>query len=303
MLAAAARRLLLTAVVLWAATFLTFVYFWRHDLPLQGQPALPAYGHWLRGLFTGESYVGLFSHAPLWPTQFKIALGHTAALLLVASLFVIPVSLLFAWVAARRRDVLLDVSLRAASYVAWAIPAFLLSLLIALAATQLGSGGVLGPFPVRGWPGVCIPGFGLNFGTILDCPPAGSGPTYVWNVFRYLTLPGIALAAGFLGLHARHLRSDVIDTMDAPYVTTARAKGLGETRILFRHVLRISIAAFVSGLLADVGAIFGAALAVDVVFGLNGLGTLLVSEFPINSFAPIDVYSVQMLLLFTGAFV
>ena len=297
------RRLVLMLVVLAAATFLSFVFFWSHDLPLKGQPALPAYGHWLTGLFTGSSYTGLFSKEPLWHTQFKIALGHTLALLLVATLFVLPASILFAWVAARRRDGFFDLSLRFGSYVAWAVPAFLLALLVALAATKLGTGQGLGPFPVRGWPGVCIPGFGLGSGTFPGCPPAGSGPTYVWNAFRYLTLPGIALAAGFLGLHARHLRTGIVDTLDAPFVTTARAKGLTEERILFRHVLRIAVAAFVAGLLADVGAIFGAALAVDVVFGLNGLGTLLISEFPINIVAPIDVYSVQLLLLITGAFV
>jgi peptide/nickel transport system permease protein len=303
MLVAAVRRLVLMVLVLAAATFLSFVFFWDHDLPLKGQPALPAYWHWLKGLVTGQSYHGLFTHAPLWETQFKIALGHTAALLLVATVFVIPASLLFAWVAARRRDGVIDFGLRATSYVAWAIPAFLLALLIAFAAAKLGNGNGLGPFPTQGWPGVCLPGFGLNFGFIPGCPPAGTGLTYIWNLFRYLTLPGIALAAGFLGLHVRHLRTGVIDTLDAPFVTTARAKGLTETRILVRHVLKISMAAFVSGLLADVGAIFGAALAVDVVFGLNGLGTLLVAEFPINSFAPIDVYSVQLLLLLTGGFV
>jgi peptide/nickel transport system permease protein len=303
MLVAAVRRLALMVLVLAAATFLSFVFFWSHDLPLKGQPALPAYWHWLKGLATGQSYHGLFTHAPLWETQFKIALGHTAALLLVATIFVIPASLLFAWVAARRRDGIIDFGLRATSYVAWAIPAFLLALLIAFAAAKLGNGNGLGPFPTQGWPGVCLPGFGLNFGFVPGCPPAGTGLTYIWNLFRYLTLPGIALAAGFLGLHVRHLRTGVIDTLDAPFVTTARAKGLTETRILFRHVLKISMAAFVSGLLADVGAIFGAALAVDVVFGLNGLGTLLVAEFPINSFAPIDVYSVQLLLLLTGGFV
>jgi peptide/nickel transport system permease protein len=104
-------------------------------------------------------------------------------------------------------------------------------------------------------------------------------------------------------LHARHLRAGVLETMDQPYITTARAKGLSEERILVRHVLRIAIAAFISGLLADIGAIFGAALAVDVVFRLNGLGTLLVSLFPINSYSPIDVYAVQLLLLITGGFV
>ena len=304
MVIGAARRLVLMLLVLAVATFLSFVFFWQHDLPLKGQPVLPAYSHWLKGLFTGSSYRSmLLPNASLWQTQFRPAIGHTAALLLVATAFVVPASLLFAWVAARRRDGVVDLALRGTSYVAWAIPAFLLALLIAFAAAKLGNGNGLGPFPTRGWPGVCLPGFGLNFGFIPGCPPAGSGLTYVWNVFRYLTLPGIALAAGFLGLHVRHLRAGVIDTLDAPFVTTARSKGLSETRILFRHVLKIAMSAFVSGLLADVGAIFGAALAVDVVFGLNGLGTLLVAEFPINSFAPIDVYSVQLLLIVTGGFV
>jgi peptide/nickel transport system permease protein len=76
---------------------------------------------------------------------------------------------------------------------------------------------------------------------------------------------------------------------------------MNESRIFFRHALRISISAFISGLLADVGAIFGAALAVDAVFGLGGLGTLLIRLFPLNSYAPIDVYAVQLLLLITGA--
>ena len=47
-LIAAARRLFLMLIVLAAATFLTFVFFWQHDLPLKGQPALPAYWHWPR---------------------------------------------------------------------------------------------------------------------------------------------------------------------------------------------------------------------------------------------------------------
>ncbi|HZR94649.1 MAG TPA: ABC transporter permease [Gaiellaceae bacterium] len=303
MLVAAARRLLLMVVVLAAATFVSFVFFWQHDLPLKGQPALPAYWHWLKGLFTGASYYGQFSKAPLWATQFRTALGHSAALLLVASIFVLPMSIALSWVAARRRDGALDVTLRALSYCAWAIPAFLLSLLIAYAASSLGSLDGLGPFPVAGWPGQCAPGFGLNAGTIAGCSPAGTGLTYIWNVFRYLTFPGIALALAFLGLHARHLRTAVIETLDAPYITTARAKGLSETRIFFRHVLRVSIAAFVSGLLADIGAIFGAALAVDIIFRLSGLGTLLVFQFPINGYQPIDVYAVNLLLLITGAFV
>jgi peptide/nickel transport system permease protein len=298
------RRGLLMIVVLAAATFFSFVFFWQHEIALKGLPVLPAYKHWLAGLFTGSSYESLYlPRFSLWHVQFESALGHTAALLLVATLFVVPLSLLMAWVAARRREGVADVALRTVSYVAWAVPAFLLGLLIALAATNLGSDRGLGPFPAGGWPGVCIPGFGLGAGSFQKCAGAGSGAVYVWNIFRYLALPGLALALAFLGLHGRHLRSAVLETVDAPFVTTARAKGLTETRIFFRHVLRITLAAWVTGLLADVGAIFGAALAVDAVFQLNGMGTLLVTEFPIDSYHPIDVYSVNLLLLITGAVV
>jgi peptide/nickel transport system permease protein len=298
------RRVLLMVVVLWAATFFSFIFFWQHEIALKGQPAFPAYKHWLGGLFTGSSYQSLYlPRFSLWHVQFQTALGHTAALLFVATLFVVPLSMLMGWIAARRRDGVADVALRTVSYMAWAVPAFLLGLLIALAATTLGNARGLGPFPVGGWPDTCIPGFGLGAGTFQHCPGAGTGPVYVWNVFRYMALPGLALALAFLGLHGRHLRSAVLETVDAPFVTTARAKGLTETRIFFRHVLRITLAAWVTGLLADVGAIFGAALAVDAVFKLNGMGTLLVSEFPIDSYHPIDVYSVNLLLLITGALV
>jgi peptide/nickel transport system permease protein len=301
MLVAAIRRLFFSVLALVAATFITFVVIWTHQPAFKSRPVLPAWWHWLRGLFTGSSYHSILSQAPLWQTEFKTAIGHTAALLLVTALFMVPVSLLFAWVAARRRDGIADLTLRATSYAAWAIPSFVLSMVFALAATQLGGEQGLGPFAVFGWAGTCRPGFGLG-GGVFNCPPAGHGVTYVWNVFRYLAIPSLALAFAFTGLHARHLRDGVIETFDAPFITTARAKGLSDTRILFRHVLRIAGSAFVSGILADVGAIFGATLAVDAVFGLNGLGTLLLFEFP-TGFGTIDVYSLQLLLVLAGGFV
>ena len=136
--------------------------------------------------------------------------------------------------------------------------------------------------PVRavgGWPDL-HPGLRAQLGHALRLPVGRQRLHVRLERLPLPAIPGIALAAGFLGLHARHLRAGVLETMDQPYITTARAKGLSEERILVRHVLRIAIAAFISGLLADIGAIFGAALAVDVVFRLNGLGTLLISLFP-----------------------
>jgi peptide/nickel transport system permease protein len=131
------------------------------------------------------------------------------------------------------------------------------------------------------------------------CPPAGGGAHYVVGVFRHITVPAIALALAFIGLHSRYLRSSLLVALHAPYTTTARAKGLPERRVVLRHALRTSLATFTSVLLLDFGAIFGAAMAVDWVFRLNGLGMLLVNE--INGIGGegvryIDAYSIEMLL-------
>jgi peptide/nickel transport system permease protein len=301
MVAAAVRRIVLMLVVLAASTFLSFVFFWTHELALKGQPVLPAYWRWVHGLFDGRSYTGLF-RGPLWP-QFLPAIGHTAALLALTFLFVIPLTIGIAALAAMRRNGPADVVLRGISYVAWAIPAFLLSLVLALAAVSIGSQKGLGPFEIAGFPGSCPPGLGLNAGVLGHCPPAGSGPTYVWNLVRYLTIPAFTLAVGFVGLHARYLRAGLLQTLDSPFITTARAKGLSERRIVLRHALRISVAPFVGALFADFGAIFGAALAVDWVFKLNGIGTVFVKQFPLDSYNPLDVYSIQLILLITGGLV
>jgi peptide/nickel transport system permease protein len=120
------------------------------------------------------------------------------------------------------------------------------------------------------------------------------------SLVRHLTLPALALALGFVGVHARYLRSSLLVALQAPYTTTARAKGLPESSVLLRHALRNSLATFTSALLLDFGAIFGAALAVDYVFALNGLGMLFLADIQT---ANINPYAVQLLLTLTAGLV
>lgn len=301
MVAGAARRVFFMVLVLAVATFASFVFFWKTDLPLKGQSWRHGYHVWLSGLHSGRSYRGLFTQAPLWP-QFETAIEHTALLLAGALLVVVPVCVGISAIAAWRRDGALDVAMRAVAYTTWAIPPFLLALIVTLVGTSFGNHYAIGPFSAGGWPGACTAGIDFSTGKPLPCP-ATSTLQHALDVFRALVLPCLALAAGFVGLHSRQLRASLLQTLELPFVTTARSKGLSETRIFFRHALRTSITTFISGLLADVGAIFGAALAVDAVFGLGGLGSLLIRLFPLDGFAPIDVYSVQLLLLITGAFI
>jgi peptide/nickel transport system permease protein len=295
------RRVVLAVVVLLTMSFASFCFFASTYLPLKGTPLLPAYWRWLRGVPTGHSLSnGLLG--PLRPVVVP-AIAHTLVLLALTFVFVAVIAVALGCLAAASRGSVLDVVLRGGSYLGWAVPPFILGLVLQQTVGTAAGGSGLGWFPVGGWAGECPGGLGIDLHTF-QCPSVGSGLTYVGNTLWYLTLPAVALAAGYIGLHSRYLRSSLVGVLDAPYITTARAKGVPERQVILRHALRNSLITFVPALLNDFGAIFGASLAVDLLFSLNGLGTLFVRVLNVNSGAPIlDTYAMQLLLLIGGALV
>jgi len=301
-----ARRLLLGVGVLAVLSFASFCFFGWQDPQLHGRSLLGAYRSWALGLFGGDTMHIFQSMMPVrgnsQPTTLLDALGHTGVLLLYALVVVVVLAVLTAVASASRRGSWLDLALRGFSYLAWAIPAFLLALLVQLFAFRAGGSRGIGPFPIAGWPGSCPAGLGINGGVLTPCAPAGHGLRYGLAVLRYTTLPAVTLALAFVGLHSRYLRASLVEALQEPYVTTARAKGLSERRVVMRHALRASLAVFVAALLADFGAIFGAAMAVDWVFEMNGLGTVFVSAFPVD-IGSVNTYAIVPVMLLTGALI
>lgn len=93
--------------------------------------------------------------------------------------------------------------------------------------------------------------------------------------FKTMLFPWITLAILYAGLYGRILRAAIVEAMQEDFVRTARAKGLGETRILLRHALRTSLITVVTLFGLDFGALVGGgALLTEVVFGLQGMGKL-----------------------------
>ena len=295
-----ARRLVLAAVVLAAFSFVSFLLLARLQPPPHPS-VLPQYWAWLRGVWAGTSLHTILH--PSGPTPAVLqALGHTAALLTLALILVFALSVALGTVAAQRRDSWLDLLIRGGSYLAWAVPAFLLALVLQKLLNTLGGPRGFGPFPIAGWPGSCPSGIGLNSGTITPCAAAGTGLHYALQVLTHLALPALAIAIGFVGLHSRYLRGALVDALTEPYVVTARAKGLPERVVVRRHALSASLATFTGAVLGDFGAIFGAILAVDWVFQLGGLGTLFINEFsPTTGF--FNLYSLEGLVLVTAVLV
>jgi peptide/nickel transport system permease protein len=108
-------------------------------------------------------------------------------------------------------------------------------------------------------------------------PPLGYTPLSEdpWLWFKSLVIPWVTLSLLYIGLYGRVLRAALIETYQEDYVRTARAKGLSETRVMLRHVLRMSLISFVSLFGLDFGALVGGgALLTEVVFGLQGVGKL-----------------------------
>ena len=89
---------------------------------------------------------------------------------------------------------------------------------------------------------------------------------------RFLTLPWLSIALVTAATYSRLTRSAMLDVLGEDYIRTARAKGLTESRITYRHALRSSLTPVVSQFGIDMGSLLGGAIVTEVVFGLPGLG-------------------------------
>ncbi|MBI3107265.1 MAG: ABC transporter permease [Candidatus Rokubacteria bacterium] len=91
----------------------------------------------------------------------------------------------------------------------------------------------------------------------------------------HLALPAVTLASYIVGLVVRLTRSSVLDVLFEDYVRTARAKGLAESAVLLRHVLRNALVPVVTVLGLQLGALLGGAVITEAVFAWPGLGSLV----------------------------
>ena len=177
------RRLGLGAIVLVAVSFFTWLVFATALNPLwivlpdaarargRGDPRARAparrgrrrYWLWLKGIFTGQGLGRtVVSNEPVWP-QVEHSFFITLQLITVATIIIVAGSLLVGVVAARRRGSAADVGLRGFSYVSWAVPAFLLALLLQHAFVAMANSWHFQPFAIGG---------GADAGTRLHRPPA-----------------------------------------------------------------------------------------------------------------------------------
>jgi len=110
-------------------------------------------------------------------------------------------------------------------------------------------------------------------------PPSGRGDltAHPWEAWKNLAMPVVCLAFYSCSVFARFVRSALIDALGSDYVRTARAKGLTEGAVLFRHVLRNALIPIVTVMGISFGQLLGGAVITESVFSWPGMGRLLVS--------------------------
>jgi ABC-type dipeptide/oligopeptide/nickel transport system permease component len=111
-------------------------------------------------------------------------------------------------------------------------------------------------------------------------PPTGHG------TLKHLILPALALGLPRMGRIARITRSSMLEVIDQDYIRTARAKGLGERIVVFRHALRNALIPIISLLGLDLGYIVGGSVVIEHVFARPGIGDMMLRgiysrDFPV----------------------
>jgi peptide/nickel transport system permease protein len=114
----------------------------------------------------------------------------------------------------------------------------------------------------------------------------------LWPHMRTMLLPAITLAAGEIAVFQRLLRSDMIQTLQENFITLAKAKGISNTRILWRHALRPSSFTLltVAGLTA--GTLIGGAVVIEVIFSVPGMGQQIFEAINAREYVALQSYIV-----------
>ncbi len=115
---------------------------------------------------------------------------------------------------------------------------------------------------------------------------------------RFYILPWMTLALVFAALYTRLTRASMIDTMNEDYIRTARAKGLGERTVVFKHGLRSALTPIVTIFGLDLGGLLGGAVITEQIFSITGLG-----KFAIDSVLGNDLPAIMGVVLFAAVFV
>ncbi len=234
------------------------------------------FGYWLREVVQGNLGQSIFLQRPVTQALWERAEPTTILALLalgIAALIGLPCGLL----SAAYRGGLLDQTISFLAMLGASIPSFWFGLVL----MQIFAVG-LGWFPVSGY---------------------GEPGAPLWQRVHALVLPATVLGVLNSALITRFTRASMLDVLGEDYVRTARSKGLPERVVVLKHALRNALVPIVTVLGLTLALMIGGAVVTETVFGLPGVGNLVVSavlrrDYPVIQGALLVVAAIYVLINF-----
>jgi peptide/nickel transport system permease protein len=212
-------------------------------------PVWLQYWRWASGFLTGDLGESTLMNRPIGPLLAE-AIGRSLMLTGASFVLIAVIGVGLGIVAALRHGRPLDHGVSVGTYLGIAVPEFFWAIVVIMLFAAW-----LGWLPASGY----------------ESPSAG-----LWIWAQHLIAPTITLVFGHLAHVSRLTRSSMIEVLQSPYVTAARAKGLPERVIVLHHALRNALLPTITVLALDFGRLMGGIVVVETIFAYPGLGRLIV---------------------------
>lgn len=229
------------------------------DLPLWQQ-----YLAYLGRVFSGDFGISFFYQQDVVPIVLE-RVPLTLTLITYSAIIALSIAVPLATVAATRRGGVVDQGIRMVFTVALGIPSFWLAIML-----MLLLGVQLRLFPIAG--------------------PGSGGLDTLWH----LTLPALTIALSISAILARSLRSSLIEVFGADFVMTGKAAGLRARTMLSSYTVRNSLSPLITVLALNIGWVISATVIIEQVFGLPGLGSLLITSITTRDYSIIQFVTLVM---------
>lgn len=220
------------------------------------------YAEWLSGVLTGDFGNSLFFRQPVSELIFR-RMPNTLTLSALAALVMLALAVPLGVLAALKPGSIYDRGALAIAVMGQAMPNFWFGLILIVV-----------------------------FSLMLGWAPASGSAT-----LAHFVLPAIALGYYSTPPMMRMIRAGMIEALSSDYIRTARAKGIGSGKIVFKHALRNAVIPVVSLLAVQFGNMLGGSVVIETVFGIQGMGYLAW-----ESISRMDLPVVQAILLIVAAF-
>jgi peptide/nickel transport system permease protein len=220
----------------------------RQSLGLD-RPFLIRFGEWCWQILHGDLGTSIFTNLPvanLIAQRIEPTLSLMAVTLVFAVCIAVPMGVVAAW----KAGTWIDRAIMAFAVLGFSVPVFVVGYLLAyIFALQLDW------LPVQGY------------------TPLSNG---LWPWLENLILPAVALGSVYVALIARITRAAMLEVLQQDYIRTARAKGMGQTDLLFVHALKNAAVPIVTVIGIGIALLIGGAVVTETVFAIPGVGRLTV---------------------------